>query len=127
MKKVKKLISSLLVVAMLLTAAPLSGFVGLDIDFSWLDFSSKVSATDNELATTGQCGDNVTYTFDEDTGLLTISGTGYMQNYSEKESPFYNNGSIKSIVINNGVTSIGAHIRHGISVETVSKILLWWG
>ena len=109
MKKVKKLISSLLVVAMLLTAAPLSGFVGLDIDFSWLDFSSKVSATDNELATTGQCGDNVTYTFDEDTGLLTISGTGYMQNYSEKESPFYNNGSIKSIVINNGVTSIGAH------------------
>ena len=92
-----------LTAVMLLTAAPLSGFVGLDIDFGWLDFSSKASALDSS----GSCGDNVTYTFDSKTGLLTISGTGDMQNYYSASSPFYNNSSIKSVVINNGVTSIG--------------------
>ena len=108
MKRVfKRILSVLLVAVMLLTAAPLSGFVGLDIDFRWLDFISKASATDNELTPTGQCGENVYWNFDKDTGLLTISGMGYMQNYDWGKSPFCNNSYIKSIVIKNGVTSIG--------------------
>ena len=88
---------------MLMITAPLSGFVGLDIDFSWLDFSTKSSALDSS----GSCGDNVTYTFESSTGLLTISGTGDMQNFDSSESPFYNYSFIKSVVINSGVTSIG--------------------
>lgn len=107
MKRVKKFISALLVAVIILTAAPLSGFVGLDIDFGWIGIDTKVSAADTELAPTGQCGENVYWTFDRDTGLLTISGTGATQNYSWGYSPFYDNGSIKSVVINNGVTSIG--------------------
>ena len=107
-KTLRRILASLLTAVMLLTAAPLSGFVGLDIDFGWLDFSTKASA----LSSSGSCGTNVTYTFDSDTGLLTIGGTGDMQNYREN-SPFNNNSSIKRVVINSGVTSIGSSAFNG--------------
>ncbi len=100
-KALRKTLASILVAVMVLTAAPLSGFVGLNLD--WLDFSPKASA----LSSSGSCGTNVTYTFDESTGLLTISGTGAMENYSYSGSPFYNNSAVKSVVIDKGVTSIG--------------------
>lgn len=50
---------------------------------------------------------NITYSLDKATGTLTISGTGDMEDYEEDSSPFYDNGSIKSVIIENGVTSIG--------------------
>ena len=48
---------------------------------------------------------NVYWTFDESTGLLTISGTGDMRDFDIP--PFNGNSSIKSVVIGNSVTSIG--------------------
>ncbi|MGN1478488.1 MAG: leucine-rich repeat protein [Acutalibacteraceae bacterium] len=99
----KRILASVLTAVMILTATPLSGFVGLDIDFSWLDFGTEASALDSS----GSCGDDVTYTFDADTGLITINGTGAMQDYYGEESPFYNNDSINSIIISDGVTKIG--------------------
>ena len=98
----KKIISVVLTIIILLTAAPMSGFVGLKLNLDWLDFSTKSSA----LAATGQCGDNVFWTFDESTGTLTISGTGDMYNYDWYRRPFYNNSSIKNVVIESGVTSL---------------------
>ena len=56
---------------------------------------------------TGSCGDNVIYSLDTETGVLTISGTGKMKDYSGEDSPFYQNSNIKSVIIENGVTSIG--------------------
>ena len=50
----------------------------------------------------GACGDNLTYTLDSN-GVLTISGTGDMQNSSFG----WNKKQIKSVIINDGVTSIG--------------------
>ena len=50
----------------------------------------------------GACGDNLTYTLDSN-GVLTISGTGDMQNSSFE----WNKKQIKSVIINDGVTSIG--------------------
>ena len=115
MKRIcKKFISSLLIAVMILTAAPLSGFVGLKLNFDWLDFSTKSSAVEGELAPTGQCGENIYWIFDKNTGLLTISGSGQMDNNRNSEdSPFYNSTLIKTVVIENGVTSIGDYVFYG--------------
>ena len=59
------------------------------------------------MPSSGSCGENVTYTFDSETGLLTISGNGFMYNYDTMDSPFSSQTVIKTVVINNGVTSIG--------------------
>ncbi len=65
--------------------------------------------------TTGSCGDDVTYSFDSDTGTLTISGTGAMKDYLFiiTRSPFYGNSSISTVVIEEGVTSIGNYAFQG--------------
>lgn len=58
-------------------------------------------------ATTGTCGDNLIWTYDSDTYTLTISGTGMMTNYdSYAHVPWYQM-TIKNLVIESGVTSIG--------------------
>ena len=81
----KKIISLLLSLAMLLT------------------ITSGLNLTAYADVQTGKCGDNVTYSLDTSTGVLTISGTGEMT-----DSPFGQNSNIiKSVIIENGVTSIG--------------------
>ena len=66
-------------------------------------------------ATSGTCGDNLTWTLD-DNGTLTISGTGNMSNYyssstAGSRAPWITSTSIKNnletVVISDGVTSIG--------------------
>ena len=62
--------------------------------------------------TSGNCGpkgseSSVTWSLD-DAGTLTISGTGNMENYEASRVPWYDKKKeIKSVVINDGVTSIG--------------------
>lgn len=60
-----------------------------------------------KAATNGSCGDNVTWMLDE--GTLTISGSGEMANYNDSsEVPWKDvRSTITSIVIEDGVTSIG--------------------
>ncbi len=60
------------------------------------------------LASSGTCGDNVTWTLDDD-GVLTISGTGDMDDVSQLGSAPWSSvrTSILKIVIEEGVTSIG--------------------
>ena len=59
----------------------------------------------------GTCGINVTWTFVESTGTLTISGTGSMYDYkSTKPSdvPWYSyRDKIKSVIIEEGISRIG--------------------
>lgn len=55
-----------------------------------------------QIVDSGTCGSNLTYTLDSN-GVLTISGTGDMQNSSFG----WDKDLIKSVVINDGVTSIG--------------------
>ena len=87
----KKIFSLILSLAMLLSIV-------------WVvDFSAYADVQ------TGKCGNNVTYSFDTETGVLTISGTGDMTNYLYGQSPFYSNDNVKSVVIENGITSIGMH------------------
>ncbi len=57
----------------------------------------------------GTCGENVFWILYTD-GRLEISGTGDMADYSSNTVPWYKNLSrIKSVVIGNGVTSIGTY------------------
>ena len=92
--KPKRLISLLLAVCMVIAMLPVSAFAA-------------------ENSTSGPCGDNATWALAEDNNgdyTLTISGTGAMTNYSEKGAPwFWANKQIRRIVIEDGVTTIGAH------------------
>ena len=86
----KKVISLFLSLTMLLSIV------------SVIDFSTFA-----DTLTTGNCGDNVTYSFDESTGVLTISGTGDMKQWPEYDSPWCADTRIKTLIIDEGVTSIG--------------------
>ena len=60
-----------------------------------------------EIINSGTCGENLTWTFGGE-GTLTISGTGAMDDYSSDNQPWYSDiDNIKSVVIDNGVTSVG--------------------
>lgn len=88
----KKVISLLLSLAMLLTITS-----GLNL----------TASADIITGNCGQGGDNVTYSLDTSTGVLTISGTGSMGYYMYSSSPFAYNKKIKSIVIESGITHLG--------------------
>lgn len=69
---------------------------------------------DDEEEISGKCGENAVWTFDEETGKLTISGTGPMYDYGRQnvnswiDAPWYNiQNSIISIDIQDGITYIG--------------------
>ena len=67
-----------------------------------------VHFTDTDAVRWGTCGDNLTWTLDN-SGTLTISGTGEMTSYDYYNAPWYSSrSSITSVVIEDGVTSIGS-------------------
>ncbi len=72
------------------------------------------------LDSTGKCGDNVYWTFDESTGELVLSGTGYIYEYLGYDSPFCYNSEIKNIIIGNGITEIGRCAFDYSSFESVT-------
>lgn len=78
---------------------------------------SNISAKDKAGASvviSGSCGYNLTWTLDDE-GILVISGTGSMTSASSStDSPFYGIlSSIKSIVIEDGVTTVGSCAFYG--------------
>ena len=112
----KRLLSILLTAVMVLTVLPL----GL-VDTAWAA----------ETVRSGACGDNVTWKLTSD-GTLTISGKGAMDNYKfdgydylansyRTDAPwdayrYYRDSRsyyIRSVVIENGVTSIGDRAFYG--------------
>ena len=62
----------------------------------------------------GTCGENVTWIYSEATKTLTISGNGYMNEYTWGwHSPWYNRIDIEIVIIESGVSSIGSYAFHG--------------
>ena len=75
-------------------------------DVNWSDFAVKANAEDS--ATSGTCGENLTWELNTVTGALTISGTGDMYDWQWNTMPWYNLAEkIKSVSVETGVTSIG--------------------
>ena len=67
---------------------------------------------------TGSCGDALTWSFDPDTGVLAISGTGAMYDYndSDNKAPWSEYAAqILSIGLENGVSAVGAYAFDGCS------------
>jgi len=76
-----------------------------------------LTASAETSGTTGSC----TWTFDDTTGKLTISGSGAMADYDggSNKAPWMNESSnITTVVIENGVTSIGDTAFDGCSSLT---------
>ena len=92
----KRLISAIVSLCMLLTMVPTVAF-----------------AADNESVTpvmSGTCGENVTWNFNADSGTLTISGEGAMEDFSKQPVPWASQSdNIKHVVIKSGVTTIGSN------------------
>ena len=62
----------------------------------------------------GACGEDLTWVLDAD-GVLTISGTGDMQDYSFGDEALWiaHKDRIKALVLEEGITSIGNHAFEG--------------
>lgn len=73
-------------------------------------------AADEVQASSGTCGDNLTWTLDGD-GLLIISGEGEMTNWAwNLVAPWFEQRpSIREIRIESGVTSVGSYAFYGCS------------
>ena len=83
-----------------------------------------IPTTKGTAIASGTCGENLKWELTADS-VLTISGTGTMTNYSSSSSssssraPWYSNrSSIKSVVIEEGVTSIGDYVFYNCSSLT---------
>lgn len=78
--------------------------------------------TSNEPSYSGKCGENVYYNFDESTATLTISGTGDMADYAGAGYQPWSNYEeyISSVIIENGVTSIGDYAFSGCNLTSVT-------
>ncbi|MBQ3149653.1 MAG: leucine-rich repeat protein [Clostridia bacterium] len=113
----KKLFACILAIVLCLTQTALLPMLDL------LDLSITASAEEYS----GICGDNLTWTFNEETGELTISGTGNMRNWTTGNAPWYKyNSSIKNVIIDNGVTSIGDsafYYCYNLASVTIGKIV----
>ena len=101
MKKVLSVILALVMLASVFTALPIMA---------------------NALDPSGSCGENVNYTFNSSSGILTISGTGAMGKYFPATTPFAYANEIKTIVIKNGVTDIGQYMFY--HCENVTSVTI---
>ncbi len=70
-----------------------------------------------DAAEGGSCGENVTWSLDSD-GLLTISGTGAMTDFSWRNPSPWKGKTVKSVIISDGVTSIGECVFYGCGALT---------
>lgn len=82
-----------------------------------------VAALEAGVVTSGTCGENLTWTLEDD-GVLTIKGTGEMCSYSSSfTAPWYSESArIKSVMVEPGVTSIGGYAFYGCYWLTSVKL-----
>ena len=93
----RKLLSLLLALALLLTMLPQAATPARAEDKTGKDPYS------------GTCGEDLTWTFDPDTGTLTIEGSGDMEDYSYDSPAPWNDcmADICSLSLSKGLRSIG--------------------
>ena len=85
---------------------------------STLYFPTAMSSGDYEYLNsigpkTGNSGSGITYSYDERTKELIISGSGRMNDYTTSSQPWHDY-VIEKVTIKDGCTYIGAHAFHGL-------------
>ncbi len=112
-------------------------FVGTEEEWNKIDISSENEVLENieikfsPIKSSGSCGENVNWTYDDKTYTLTLSGTGKMDNYESCQYEQCEEDGlctpwceylIKNVVIENGITNIGSHSFEGVlcRFETIS-------
>ena len=88
--------------------------------FLALAASAGITFAETHSGNFGANGANLTWTFDTETGTLTISRIGAMGSYtSSNVSPWYSyRSSITTVIIEDGVTTIGSSAFNGCSSLT---------
>lgn len=83
----------------------LSGFMSV---IMLLSITAGLNFTAYAASYSGKCGNDIVWSLDTETGELELNGTGPMYNYG-KNLPEWNDylQDIKSVVISDGVTSVG--------------------
>ena len=125
MRNTKKAISILLCFILMIGSVAV-GFGGFG---ELLDaISVKAGAED---AVSGECGDNLTWSYDTSTKALTISGTGAINDYARVmvNGNYITNApwqpycdSMQTVVIQNGVTNLGRNAFYGCTGLTSVSI-----
>ena len=104
-----------------------NGYPVLKQQVSFYEIFEKEHIINGE--TSGECGDNLSYTFNTYTGDLQIYGTGDMDNYDSlswietwNHAPWHREADkVKNVVISEGVTSIGAcAFDNCVNVQSIS-------
>ena len=69
-----------------------------------------------------QCGENLFWSFDADTGVLTITGTGAMYGFFEDNAPWYDDReSITAVVLPDGLANVsGGAFRDCAALEEIA-------
>ena len=107
MKKAFKSVLSLLLCMIIVFSAVAVGGEGRGEIIGEMQAVAEGEAQTETPVISGTCGDNLTWSFDKLTGTLEISGTGYMHT-DDFSVPWGDYRlAITTVIINNGVTSIG--------------------
>ena len=90
----------------------------------WSGFGTIKAIEEVENIISGSCGENVNYSLNLETGVLSITGTGAMTDYSYTgDAPWYEQREyIKSVEIADGVTTIGERTFRNCSAITSISI-----
>ncbi len=105
------------------TAGTIKGHSGSTAEEYAEKYGRDFSDIDNPDGNGGKCGENLTWSFDADTGTLTISGTGEMKEYDQMENRPWHKfmRDVQKIVISDGVTSISDYAFYQLwNTQTVT-------
>lgn len=111
MKKRLRLLAWMLTLTMLCEVLPFGAFAQSDVGQQLtLAAAQSLEEENGEATIIGKCGDNLQWSLSSD-GVLTIDGTGKMFDYNSVPpyniSPWYHNTNITTLIVKEGVTSIG--------------------
>lgn len=93
------------IISLALAAVMVFGTFGAEI--AGIDFAELFSVKAEAATYSGTAGTNITWTLDTDTGVLEINGTGNIENSSSYGIWLAQREYIKTVKIDNGITSIG--------------------